>query len=174
MQQSRMIVLALIGSGLRYGFEMEEFARKSQMREWAKIGMSTIYKVLGQLEAEGAVEVEIEESTKGPNRKAFSLTDAGKSRMQELVEEALASRSSVYSDRIAGLIFARLLPDARSREAVLHTIASLERVDDDLAAREKAASDDPVGAIVLAYYRDIYLAERKAMQAILKLESRRN
>ena len=52
MQQPRMIVLSLLGIGLRYGFEMEDFARRTNMRQWAKIGMSTFYKVLGDLERE--------------------------------------------------------------------------------------------------------------------------
>ena len=163
-----MIVLALIGSGLRYGFEMEDFARKSQMREWAKIGMSTIYKALSQLEEEGAVEVQLEESAKGPLRKAYALTESGETRMQELIGEALASRASVYSDRIAGLVFARLLPTPLAEEAIACTIEELDKVDKDLAVREAHLADDPAGAAVLAYYRDIYAAERKAMRAMIK------
>src|SRR4028118_1960615 len=91
MQQPKMIVLALIGTGLRYGFEMEEFARRTNMRQWAKIGMSTIYKTLADLEREGAIATTIEQSAKGPARKAYALTADGCTRMVALIGEALAS-----------------------------------------------------------------------------------
>ncbi len=161
-----MIVLALIGKGLRYGFEMEEFARRSRMREWAKIGMSTIYKTLGQLEREGFVLVETEESDKGPRRKAYELTPTGRDLMHQLVREALRSRESVYSDRIAGLVFLPLLPRNEGQEALGETISALEGVDKDLASRADAEALDAVGSIVVQYYRDIYAAERKAMKAL--------
>ena len=169
MHQPRMIVLSLIGKGLRYGFEMEEFARQSSMREWAKIGMSTIYKTLAQLERQGFVEVETEDSDKGPQRKAYSLTPAGRNLMHELVRDALRSPESVYSDRIAGLVFLPLLPRKDGRVALDATMAALRDVDTDLARRERHEALDAVGRIIIQYYRDIYEAERNAMRALSTL-----
>jgi DNA-binding PadR family transcriptional regulator len=91
MQQPKMIVLALIGTGLRYGFEMEDFARRTNMRQWAKIGLSSIYKALQDLEREGSIEGKIEASGKGPARKSYGLTEDGRARMTELIGDALAS-----------------------------------------------------------------------------------
>ena len=167
MQQPRMIVLALIGSGLRYGFEMEEFARESQMRQWAKIGMSTIYKLLAQLEREGAVEAEVEESRKGPVRKAYRLTGSGRAELRELLVAALVSNRSVYSDRIAGLVFSPLLPGDLARHTIERSLDALSNVDADLADRLGEREGDAIGSAVLTYYREIYAAERKAMRAIL-------
>ena len=173
MQQPKMIVLALIGTGLRYGFEMEDFARRTHMRQWAKIGMSTIYKALKDLEREGSVTVETEASAMGPARKSYALTQDGRARMIELIDDALASDVSVYSERIAGLVFAPLMDPKRARRAIGASITALERNDALLAKSAKAAGMDAVGAAVVDYYRAVYGAERDAMRKVLEaIESR--
>lgn len=167
MQQPKMIVLSLLGTGLSYGFEMEEFAQRTNMRQWAKIGMSTIYKALKDLEKEGAISVKIEESEKGPSRKAYSLTKHGRERMVELIRDALSSNMSVYSERIAGLVFARLMGTNEARNAISHSITGLEDADIALAASLKIEGMDVVGEAVVDYYRAIYRAERAAMAKVL-------
>jgi DNA-binding PadR family transcriptional regulator len=166
MQQPKMIVLALLGTGLRYGFEMEDFARRTQMRQWAKIGMSTIYKTLNDLEREGSVSVETEASEKGPSRKSYALTGSGRTRMVELIEEALASGQSVYSERIAGLVFAPLMDPKQAGRAISASIATLERNDSLLAGSAAAPGMDSIGLAVVEYYRAVYAAERVAMQKV--------
>ena len=174
MQQPKMIVLALIGTGLRYGFEMEDFARRTQMRQWAKIGMSTIYKALKDLEGEGSITVETEASEKGPPRKSYALTGSGRSRMIELIEQALASGVSVYSERISGLVFAPLMDPKQARRAISASVAGLERNDALLEESAKAAGMDAIGLAVIDYYRAVYAAERAAMGKVLEaIESRR-
>lgn len=167
MQQQKMIVLALLGTGLRYGFEMEEFARRTNMRQWAKIGMSTIYKALGDLEREGSIAVEVEESDKGPARKAFTLTDLGRRRMVELIGDAVTASSSVYSDRIAGLVFAPLMGPQRAAAAVAASIEALEHADEKLTNSSTGNSMDEIGLAVIDYYRSIFAAEREAMRRVL-------
>jgi DNA-binding PadR family transcriptional regulator len=174
MQQPKMIVLALIGTGLRYGFEMEDFARRTNMRQWAKIGMSTIYKVLKDLEREGSITAENEESDKGPARKSYALTEDGRGRMIGLIDEALASDRSVYSERIAGLVFAPLMELKHVRRAISASVAALERNDALLAESATAAGMDQIGLAVVDYYRAVHSAEREAMRKVLAaIESRR-
>lgn len=168
MQQPKMIVLALIGTGLRYGFEMEDFARRTNMRQWAKIGLSTIYKVLIDLEREGSVTVESEESGKGPARKAYALTADGRARMIGMIDEALASDKSVYSDRIAGLVFAPLMDLKDLRRAISASVTALARNDALLAESANAAGMDSIGLAVVDYYRAVCAAERDAMGKVLR------
>ena len=174
MQQPKMIVLALIGTGLRYGFEMEEFARRTNMRQWAKIGMSTIYKALKDLESEGSITVETEDSDKGPARKSYALTESGRARMIKSIEDALASNMSVYSERIAGLVFAPLMELKHARRAISDAVTALERNDSLLAGSAQAEGMDSIGLAVVEYYRAVYAAERVAMRKVLEaMESSR-
>ncbi len=168
MQQPKMIVLALIGTGLRYGFEMEDFARRTHMRQWAKIGMSTIYKALKDLEREGSITVKTEEGDKGPERKSYALTQLGRARMIDLIDEALASDTPVYSQRIAGLVFAPLMDLEQVRRAISASVMALERNDALLAESAKAAGMDSIGLAVVEYYRAVYVAEREAMGKVLQ------
>ncbi len=169
MQKPRMIVLALIGTGLRYGFEMESFARRTEMRQWAKIGMSTIYKTLKDLERDGAISVELEEGDKGPPRKSYALTPSGRDQMAELIQDALASRASVYSERIAGLIFSPLLGAEQSHAAIAKTISGLEFADTQLAESLDREGMDAIGETIVEYYRSINEAEIAAMKKIMAL-----
>jgi DNA-binding PadR family transcriptional regulator len=146
---------------------MEEFARRTNMRQWAKIGMSTIYKTLGDLEREGAIAVEIEQSDKGPARKAFALTDLGRRRMVELIGNAVTASSSVYSDRIAGLVFVPLIGSQHATAAVSASIKALEQADEKLAENTNADGMDEIGLAVIEFYRSIYAAEREAMRRVL-------
>lgn len=166
MSQSKMIVLSLLGIGMRYGFEMEDFARRTNMRQWAKIGMSTIYKALKDLERENAISVEVEESEKGPLRKAYSLSEDGRARMVALIGDALASDEPVYSERIAGLVFAPLMGPVRASEAIGGSIEWLERADTMLAHSLDSEGMDTIGAAVIEYYRAVYAAEREAMRKV--------
>jgi DNA-binding PadR family transcriptional regulator len=168
MQQPKMIVLALLGTGLRYGFEMEEFARRTNMRQWAKIGMSTIYKVLSDLERDGAIVVETEESDKGPARKAYSLTEDGGANMVTLIGEALASDASIYSERIAGLVFVPLMGKARAERAISASMEVLDHADAMLATSLDSPGIDRIGLAVVQYYRTVYEAERQAMRQVLE------
>lgn len=169
MQKPKMIVLALIGTGLRYGFEMEDFARRTNMRQWAKIGLSSIYKTLLDLERDGSITVESEPSDKGPARKSYALTEDGRERMIELIEEALASDLSVYSERIAGLVFAPLMDRMHAKRAISASIIALKRNDVLLAdSAQAAAGMDSIGLAVVEYYRAVFAAEREAMRKVLK------
>lgn len=167
MQQPKMIVLALLGTGLRYGFEMEDFAQRTNMRQWAKIGLSTIYKALGDLEREGSITVTIEEGEKGPPRKAYALTRTGRLQMADLITAALASDLSIYSERIAGLVFAPLMGPGQAEAAIEASIQALEGKEAALVRTAKANDMDRIGGAVVEFHRAVYEAERKAMLSVL-------
>ena len=167
MQGQKMIVLSLIGTGLRYGFEMEDFARRTNMRQWAKIGMSTIYKILKDLERERAITSKDEESDKGPPRKSYALTELGRTRMISLVDEALSSNQAIYSERIAGLVFAPLLGAEHAKRSISASVATLERNIALLAASSTAAQMDAIGLAVIEFHQIVFAAERDAMLKVL-------
>lgn len=167
MQQPKMIVLALIGTGLRYGFEMEDFTRRTNMRQWAKIGMSSIYKALKDLEREGLITVVTEESDRGPARQSYALTEDGRSSMIERIAKALTSETPVYSERIAGLVFAPLMDLKQARGAISASIETLERNDALLTESAKTPGMDSIGSAVVEYYRSVFAAEQVAMRKVL-------
>ncbi len=168
MQQPRMIVLGLLSIGLRYGFEMEKFVDDTELRRWAAIGMSTIYKVLKDLARDGAVTAKKEMGNKGPKRTAFELTPKGKREFKALVAGAMRSDASVYSDRIAGLVFVPTLPRKDAVAALSACDKALSKADAIVSARLKLHQQDAVAKAVITYYRDTYRAEKKALETVKK------
>lgn len=76
MHHQKMIVLGLVAIGKKYGFEIEEFIAQTEMKRWAEIGNSTIYKVLKDLEHDNALRGEKIASDKGPAKNGVLLDDA--------------------------------------------------------------------------------------------------
>ena len=163
MQQPKMIVMGLIAQGFRYGLEMERFIDLSKMRLWARIGKSTIYKALRELEKSGDVTAKMESAARGPGKAVFDLTSKGESQLHDLVGEALASRESVYSDRIAGLVFSRSLPKTTAMTMLDQSITGLSKALDAIDAEARAMDSKPVAKIVINFYRTVYEAEQLAM-----------
>lgn len=168
MQNPQMIVLGLLSIGLRYGFEMEKFAQETELRRWAAIGASTIYKTLKDLEREGAINAKKEKGGPGPARLSYKLTASGRRRFRSLVMEAMASDASVYSDRIAGLVFLPAAPRADALASLEKCDAGLEEADAILAAHAERFSSDPIADAVIGFYRDVHQAERKALTKVRK------
>lgn len=171
MQQPKMIVLGLISLGMRYGLEMEKFAEATNLRMWARIGASTIYKALKDLEKEGAIAAKREPSDRGPPRTAYSLTAKGKRQFRALVLDALRSEEPVYSDRVGGLMFAPLLPAAEAARAIENADSALGQADALLQAKQHENDGDRIAFAIIQYYRDVYAAERAAfarVRAILR------
>jgi DNA-binding PadR family transcriptional regulator len=169
MQQPNMIVLALIAQGFNYGLEMEKFIDRSKMRQWAQIGKSTIYKALKDLQASGDVTAKVEAAERGPGKTVFKLTRKGRKNLEVLVSEAMRSRESVYSDRIAGLVFTRSLPKSTALGLVEQSIEGLAHAIEKIEQESQATVDRPIAQLVIDFYKKIYQAEQQAMLGMKKL-----
>ncbi|MFD2671581.1 PadR family transcriptional regulator [Marinicrinis sediminis] len=78
----QLCVLVLTASKDRYGYELvEEISRKFAIAE------GTIYPLLKRLTSEGIFSTYLAESTEGPPRKYYRLTDDGRQMMEEMVKE---------------------------------------------------------------------------------------
>jgi DNA-binding PadR family transcriptional regulator len=164
-----MIVFGLLSIGMRYGWQMEKFAAETEMRQWTPIGMSTIYKLLKDMAREGAVKACQEEGAKGPGRVSYSLTVKGRREFQTLIAQALRSNASVYSERMAGLVFLPTVDNVTAMGAIDDADSWLSKADDMLSERRRAQGDDVIADALIGFYRDVYAAERKALAKVNRL-----
>ena len=74
------ILNAIRGTSL-YGYDI---ARKLRNIEGLVISEGTIYPILSRLKREGFVQTTIKESTEGPPRKYYELTDKGQTILNEM------------------------------------------------------------------------------------------
>ena len=115
------------------------------------------------LQADGCVTTQAETAKRGPGKTVYDLTAKGKEAFEQLVAEALSSPTSVYSDRIAGMVLALFLSKSRARPKIVSCIANLkERLV--IIKKEKKQHSSTSAQIVLDYYHDIYAAELRAMR----------
>ena len=68
-----LCVLALLSQGDSYAYEIA-----SRLAEAIGMGEGTIYPLMRRMQADGLVETYLVESSAGPSRKYYRLTDAGK------------------------------------------------------------------------------------------------
>ena len=79
-----MCVLALLSGGDNYAYEIA-----SRLSDSIGMGEGTIYPLMRRLQTDSLVETYLVESTSGPSRKYYRLTEAGKA--------SFASQKSAWS-----------------------------------------------------------------------------
>jgi PadR family transcriptional regulator PadR len=73
-----MCVLALLSRGDNYAYEIA-----SRLAEGIDMGEGTIYPLMRRMQADGLVDTYLVESSSGPPRKYYRLTEAGKTSFAE-------------------------------------------------------------------------------------------
>lgn len=128
MTNAELAILSLITEKPRHGYEIESVIEARGMREWTEIGFSSIYYLLKKLEKEGLLEGSMEATGRGPARKVYRPTPAGRKALHEGVIEALSVPQPCYSPLQLGLAN---LPGVTYAEA----LTSLRKYQQGLAAR---------------------------------------
>ncbi|HJE20046.1 PadR family transcriptional regulator [Aliicoccus persicus] len=77
-----MIVLSFIGKEKQYGYQLAQ-----NVSNYIEIAEGTLYPLLRRLVKEKHLKTTLEESTEGPARKYYELTEDGIAYLDELVEE---------------------------------------------------------------------------------------
>ncbi|MBP2079500.1 PadR family transcriptional regulator [Oceanobacillus polygoni] len=77
-----LCVLVLLDKKDRYGYELVQ-----KISDQIDISEGTVYPLLRRLTKEGYFTTYLKESTEGPPRKYYKLTDVGRSYYQSLLEE---------------------------------------------------------------------------------------
>lgn len=128
MTNAELAVLSLIVEQPRHGYEIEQVIEERGMRDWTEVGFSSIYYVLKKLEQAGLVEGRLEPAGRGPARKVYRATPAGKRAMRAGALDALSTPHRCYPPLQLGLASLPGLPPAAA-------VAALRTYRDALAAR---------------------------------------
>lgn len=77
-----LCVLALLSRADSYAYEIA-----SRLAHAVDMGEGTIYPLMRRMQAEGLVSTYLEESSSGPSRKYYRLTDAGRASLRSQLAE---------------------------------------------------------------------------------------
>lgn len=104
MTNAELAILSLVAERPLHGYEIEQIIEARGMRDWTEVGFSSIYYLLRKLEQAGLVQGQIEEGTgRGPARRVYRITAAGRAAWREAVLQALAAPRRGYSSFLLGL-----------------------------------------------------------------------
>jgi DNA-binding PadR family transcriptional regulator len=122
-----IILLALLYEKDRYGYEIENIIEERKMRNWTKIGFSSIYNSLNNLEKKGLAGWRIESEYGSPERKVYFIKDGAKESIPALIKQLLQSPQRAYSEFSIGLAFSNLLTKEEVCKSLLQYRESLDK-----------------------------------------------
>ena len=93
-----IIILGLLMSGPMHGYQLKQYVQRDYLKHFICISVGSLYTRLAKFEAEGLIEGKRELQDKVPDRKVYSITDAGKKRLKELVATPITITGVIFSD----------------------------------------------------------------------------
>jgi DNA-binding PadR family transcriptional regulator len=93
-----IIILAGLLQGPAHGYQLKQRIDISFGQFYINLSTGSLYTRLQKFEAEGLVEGRREQQEKLPDRKVFQLTEAGKSRLFELIATPVEMTSTMWPE----------------------------------------------------------------------------
>lgn len=156
MNNSDLAILGLILEMPRHGYEIEQVIQERGMRNWTEIGFSSIYYVLGRLERHGYINPQREPAEgRGPDRKVYSITKAGRAAWKEATLAALAEPAHTGSPFLLGLAGLPGLSTPDVLDALASYQAELEdRLEELREQRRQLGSNPPLFLTAMFEYSE--------------------
>ena len=156
LTNAELAILTLVCEAPRHGYQIEQVIEERGLREWTEVGFSSIYYLLKKLEQERLVSVQAEAGRRGPRRRVYRATRAGRAALRREALAALASSRPPASALQLGLANLPALPPEAALEAlVVHRQALKARLK---VLRERRESQRP-----LPYFVEAMFAHGEAM-----------
>lgn len=134
VSNAELALMSLIAEQPRHAYEIEQVIEARNMRDWTEVGFSSIYRILTKLEEAGWLLGKMQPPEgRGPARKVYQMTKAGKEAWQQAALHNLAKPVRKYSSFLLGLDNLGGLPVEEAREAVQAYLNDQEMIYENLA-----------------------------------------
>lgn len=127
LTQIELVLLGLLYENDRYGYEIESVIEERKMRNWTKIGFSSIYNSLKKLEKKGLILSRYEEEYGAPARKVYFINETARASVRKIIKETLYSPQRVYNEFSIGLAFSHILTKEELYECFVKYRDNLEK-----------------------------------------------
>lgn len=171
MKQGDLIALALLANGPRHPYELNKQIDDMQIRQWAKLGASTLYTILARLSKKGCVRQTREQVDSRPPRKVYAITRKGRDALNRLIAEGLTSPAPVYADRLVAAVFTEF-GGADIKDHVASAKKQLRAVEKSLTDALKTPALSPQGRAIIGFQMAVAAAEYDAIEALGKARKR--
>jgi DNA-binding PadR family transcriptional regulator len=120
MTDAELTILSLVAEAPRFGYEIQQVIDERGLREWLTIGFSSLYYLLNRLETQQLVTSQLQPEGRGPARKVYTITDAGRGVLQTAVSDLLRQPRSLGSGFELGLANLRALKPRQVYQVLHH------------------------------------------------------
>ncbi len=145
----RTLCLGILALGDATGYEIKKMVAEGSFSFFSEASYGSIYPALTKLTTEGLIECRQESQSNRPDKKIYSLTEAGRAALEDsLAKDPRPDKNR--SEFLASLLFAEAVAPERINSLVQDRITSHKRQIDALKLM-RAEEDSPVGQFVLDY-----------------------
>ncbi|WP_253702312.1 PadR family transcriptional regulator [Treponema denticola] len=118
------LILGILAEHSAHGYNIEKIIEMRGMRKWTDIGFSSIYYVLDKLEKKGLA---FSKSTRGKEKKEFSITKLGLNVLKEETKKRIEERMPSNTHFMTGLANSSILNDAETLQSLIKRKIQLEQ-----------------------------------------------
>lgn len=171
----RTLCLGILSFQEASGYEIKKEIEEGMFSHFIDASFGSIYPALSQLNTEGLVTVRAEEQTGRPDKKVYSVTEAGRAALARGLL-VIPARDKYKSEFLFEMLFKEMLPEAHIRLAIekqLHDLQDdIKRMADCRAEGQTNAGSDFImgyGEAVLSAgieYLEAKLADMKPKIAV--------
>jgi len=103
MTDAELTILSLVAEKPSMGHQIQESIDERGLREWLTIGFSSVYYILNKLEKQNLISSVLRPERRGPARKIYTISEAGRGVLQTAVSHLLSQPRSLGSGFELGL-----------------------------------------------------------------------
>ncbi len=130
-----LLLLGILNKKPLSGYELNKFLDKYNLREFFRIGVSTVYHNLKRLEKKELIDGTVLKNSNFPDKKIFTITDKGCDYFYQALDEVLSSSEYEHEDYYISVFFIEYLPKEKMNSYINKRLKRIENM------LEKAQSD---------------------------------
>jgi PadR family transcriptional regulator, regulatory protein AphA len=160
----RTLCLGILSFQEASGYEIKKEIEEGMFSHFIDASYGSIYPALSQLNAEGLVTVRAEEQTGRPDKKVYSVTDAGRAALAKGLL-VVPARDKYKSEFLFEMLFKNMLPEAHIRLAIEKQLHDLR---DDLRRMAECRAEgqtDEGSEFIMGYGEAVLTASAKYLEA---------
>ncbi len=131
----KTLCLGVLTMGDASGYEIKKVFETGPFAYFHRAGFGSIYPALNRLSDEGLVTCTQHTQQGRPDKKVYSLTEAGREAFREALAKTPAP-DKIRSDSLVMLMFAHLLGDDRRRQVYDDYLEGYRRLIEDMLAKD--------------------------------------
>ncbi len=165
-----LILIKFIKTEPSYAYEIERMIEEREMRQWVKIGGTTVYQVLNRLCKKSLLDYKIEKEGNMPQRKRYYVTAKGNYAFDNAAIKVLKNSELYYFDLTVGIACRHFMETEIFNNSIQERLNSLNDFIEHFDERfEKARELYPSKRLLVReYLLSHYKLEQNFLEKLLK------